>query len=361
MAIITLPTITKGEEATVTLNKTELLALSANSYYQDAANLREVRVLLRSTVNDQKVLLKFTDLDPATPSTTFTLDANADDVFEVQSVKIIDKQGGIDTTPRADLTTADFDVDLSPAPVADTLDTNETDIALEGLNPTTNTSGTLNVWMKALQLNSSFNVILGALLNSNNNINFAGLTSPDGVNATPTLQFNQNGTSQESFTGSSILVNDIVDGEYHLYSLTWDTSTREHVLYMDSVEILRGTAVQNFTFADEGIDLISPIVDNLADDIYNADVLYKQISYYEGKVFNQTEIDQYYASGTLVDPSSLGIANLRSYYEFDLSNGNTVNSINDLQGNFDLNVVDGGTGASTNASFITDTFTNTPL
>ena len=116
MAIITKPaTLTKGTSMSFLLNKSELASLnevSSNAYYSDMQNWQSVLVKYKSSNGNQYEVLKF-NASNATPEAYFNVSARALDLFEVQTIQIVDFDGGIFTIGRGSLTTADFDVDFN--------------------------------------------------------------------------------------------------------------------------------------------------------------------------------------------------------------------------------------------------------
>lgn len=116
MAIITKPaTLTKGTPMSFSLDKSELASLnevSSNTYYSDTQNWQSVLVKYKSSGGNQYEVLKF-DASNATPTANFNVSSRALDVFEIQTVQIIDFDGGIFTVGRGSLTTADLDVDFN--------------------------------------------------------------------------------------------------------------------------------------------------------------------------------------------------------------------------------------------------------
>jgi len=120
MAIITKPaSMTKGTPMSFSLNKSELASLnevSSNTYYSDMQNWQSILVKYKSSGGNQYEVLKF-DTSNEVPTSNFSVSARALDLFEVQTIQIVDFDGGILTIGRGSLTTSDFDVDFS-APAA---------------------------------------------------------------------------------------------------------------------------------------------------------------------------------------------------------------------------------------------------
>jgi hypothetical protein len=116
MAIITKPAnLTKGTPMSFSLSKSDLAALnevSSNAYYSDMQNWQSVLVKYKSSNGNQYEVLKF-NVSDANPTANFNVSARALDLFEVQTIQIVDFDGGIFTIGRGSLTTADFDVDFN--------------------------------------------------------------------------------------------------------------------------------------------------------------------------------------------------------------------------------------------------------
>lgn len=121
MPIITKPaTIQKGIAAEISLDKSALAAVAsvaANAYYSDSANWKEVFIYYKSSTGNQREILKF-NATVTSPTANFLVSNKALDIFEVQKIVIVDFDAGNITIPRSQLTTADFDVDMTPAPAA---------------------------------------------------------------------------------------------------------------------------------------------------------------------------------------------------------------------------------------------------
>lgn len=115
MAIITKPqTLTKGTSMSFSLDKSELSQLnevSSNTYYSDMQNWKSVFVKYKSSGGNQYEVVKF-DASQATPTGSFSVSEKALDLFEVQTIQIIDFDGGILTIGRGSLTVVDFDVNF---------------------------------------------------------------------------------------------------------------------------------------------------------------------------------------------------------------------------------------------------------
>lgn len=115
MAIITKPTISKGQANEFDLSKSELAAVSKvvnDSYFSDQTNWYKVIIEYKSTEGNQHEMMIF-DASEASPKGNFEVSEKARDDWEVQSVKIMDFDGGYLKLERGDLTVADFDILLS--------------------------------------------------------------------------------------------------------------------------------------------------------------------------------------------------------------------------------------------------------
>lgn len=124
MSIITsvpaLNAIVKGVGSTFTLDKAALAAnsvVSADPYYSNMVNWDRVTIVYRSSVGNQSHKVIF-DATQTTPTAPFFASDRARDIFEVVRVTIFDFDSGFISVQRADLTTAEFDVDMSSIPSA---------------------------------------------------------------------------------------------------------------------------------------------------------------------------------------------------------------------------------------------------
>jgi hypothetical protein len=124
MAIITKPVggVLKGVPATFTLSKVELLAVpmvAADSYFSDSDNWNKVILKYKSSEGKQYEVVEF-NATLSSPTGTFSVSEKARDEFEIQTLEIIDFDGGIFIVPRGALTVAEFDIDFGagvPQPV----------------------------------------------------------------------------------------------------------------------------------------------------------------------------------------------------------------------------------------------------
>jgi hypothetical protein len=114
MAILTKPSIIKGQPNEIDLSKSELALLSKvvnDSYFSDQANWSKVIVEYKSAEGNQHEMMIF-DATGDSPKGNFEVSEKARDSWEVQSVKIVDFDGGYLKLVRGDLTVADFDIAL---------------------------------------------------------------------------------------------------------------------------------------------------------------------------------------------------------------------------------------------------------
>lgn len=114
MAILTKPTISKGQANEFDLSKSDLAAVSKvvnDSYFSDQTNWSKVIVEYKSAEGNQHEMMIF-DASETSPKGNFEVSEKARDNWEVQSVKIMDFDGGYLKLQRGDLTVADFDIIL---------------------------------------------------------------------------------------------------------------------------------------------------------------------------------------------------------------------------------------------------------
>ena len=114
MAILTKPTISKGQANEFDLSKSDLAAVSKvvnDSYFSDQTNWSKVIVEYKSAEGNQHEMVIF-DASEASPKGNFEVSEKAKDSWEVQSVKIMDFDGGYLKLNRGDLTVEDFDIVL---------------------------------------------------------------------------------------------------------------------------------------------------------------------------------------------------------------------------------------------------------
>jgi hypothetical protein len=106
----------KGTATLFTLDKTALAAVTsvaADAYFSDSANWKSVNLFYHSLVGNQHEIVKF-EASQSSPTSKFLVSDNARDVFEIQKIIIKDFDGGTFEVLRSELTTAEFDVDVTP-------------------------------------------------------------------------------------------------------------------------------------------------------------------------------------------------------------------------------------------------------
>ena len=135
MAIITKgPNLQKGSEIDFTLNITDLLAhpsVSGDAYFSTQSNWDKVFVNYTSEGNQKEILI-FENVDSGTSdSANFGVFSGARNTFEVQSIVVMDKQGGYLKIKRDLLTVEDFDVSFSDVTFV-TWDASESGLAATG-------------------------------------------------------------------------------------------------------------------------------------------------------------------------------------------------------------------------------------
>ena len=115
MSIITKPSsIEKDAPAVVTLNKSNLALIPSvlnDPYFSDQDNWKNVIIYYKSSIGNQKELLKF-DATLSSPTASFLVSDKARDVFEVQKIIVQDFDGGSIVVPRSELNESEFDVDM---------------------------------------------------------------------------------------------------------------------------------------------------------------------------------------------------------------------------------------------------------
>lgn len=119
MPIITKPaTIEKNIAASISLNKAALAAVTSvasDSYFSNSANWAKVHIYYKSSVGNQKEMLRF-DATQATPTASFLVSDKARDEFQIQKILILDFDNGSFEVPRSALNSAEFDVSLAVSP-----------------------------------------------------------------------------------------------------------------------------------------------------------------------------------------------------------------------------------------------------
>lgn len=111
--------IEKGVGATFTLDKAQLALVAsvvASPYYSVQANWKSVILNYKSSTLSQTTSIGF-DASLVSPTGVFNVATQATDIFEIQTISIVDFQNGYFVIPRSQLTVVDFDVDMTPLPV----------------------------------------------------------------------------------------------------------------------------------------------------------------------------------------------------------------------------------------------------
>lgn len=123
MPIITKPSpLEKDATGIFSLDKTALALhplVVASAHFSSPNVWDKIILKYKSETLGQFESVEF-DATVASPEGQFFVSATAEDVFEVEKITIIDKDGAILLIPRADLTAAEFDIDFStgiPQPV----------------------------------------------------------------------------------------------------------------------------------------------------------------------------------------------------------------------------------------------------
>ena len=112
MAIITKPTVAKGQANEFDLSKSDLALVSKvvnDSYFSDQANWSKVVLQYESSEGEQQEIVVF-DASEASPKANFEVSENARDSWEIKSVIIMDFDGGYLKIDRGELTVAEFDI-----------------------------------------------------------------------------------------------------------------------------------------------------------------------------------------------------------------------------------------------------------
>lgn len=116
MPIITKPSpLEKDATGVFSLDKTALALhpiVVASAHFSSPNVWEKIIVKYKSNTLGQFESIEF-DASLASPEGQFFVSATAEDIFEVEKITIIDKDGAILLIPRADLTVAEFDIDLS--------------------------------------------------------------------------------------------------------------------------------------------------------------------------------------------------------------------------------------------------------
>jgi hypothetical protein len=118
MPIITKPSpLEKDATGVFSLDKTALALhpiVVASSHFSSPNVWDKIIVKYKSETLGQFESIEF-DATIASPEGQFFVSETAEDIFEVEKITIIDKDGAILLIPRAELTIAEFDIDFNPA------------------------------------------------------------------------------------------------------------------------------------------------------------------------------------------------------------------------------------------------------
>lgn len=105
MPLLTIPSITKGNSATISLNKATLFSLSsvlADPYFSIQANVKKCVVEYNSNPGNEREVLEF-DLSQSSPSVSFLISNKARDSFLLERVILEDFDNGTLIIERASL------------------------------------------------------------------------------------------------------------------------------------------------------------------------------------------------------------------------------------------------------------------
>lgn len=112
MAIITKPTVIKGQNATFQLDKSELAEIQSvmdDDYFSDMTNWNKVLVAYDSDMGNQVETISF-DAAETWPEANFLLSDYARDQFIIKFITITDFDGGSILIQREELNVVDFDL-----------------------------------------------------------------------------------------------------------------------------------------------------------------------------------------------------------------------------------------------------------
>jgi len=135
MAIITKPvSIDKGTENVITLNKADLASdtkVVADSYFSVQNNWNKIFITYKTPEGNQVNDIVF-DASETSPTGSFNPSLKGRDTWEVQSITILDFDGGSLKLLRGDLTVGDFDILLGTILVAYSQVLKDNNITLSG-------------------------------------------------------------------------------------------------------------------------------------------------------------------------------------------------------------------------------------
>jgi hypothetical protein len=101
--MLTLPSnVAKASPLTFSLNKSAVLAAASDAYWQDAANVKSVIVVYRSTAGNQRKRLEF-DFTQASPTATATWTGTARADHDIEQIVLVDFDNDTYSIPSANL------------------------------------------------------------------------------------------------------------------------------------------------------------------------------------------------------------------------------------------------------------------
>lgn len=115
MPLLTIPSLTKGTAATITLDKSTLFALAAvsgDAYFSDQTKVRSCIIEYNSDPGNQRHVLNF-DLAQASPSASFLASDRARDDFLLERLVLVDHDGGTLVLERSSLPSG-LDINFAP-------------------------------------------------------------------------------------------------------------------------------------------------------------------------------------------------------------------------------------------------------
>ena len=113
MALLTIPSVTKGTAVSVSLNKTDLFALAAvaaDAYFSDSDNVKRCVVEFNSDPGNQRKILSF-DPSQASPSASLLISSFGRDSYLLERLVLEDNDGGVMILERSQLPSG-FDISL---------------------------------------------------------------------------------------------------------------------------------------------------------------------------------------------------------------------------------------------------------
>jgi hypothetical protein len=111
MPILTKASVSKGSPSLFSVDKSALVPLISDSFFQDVANWSKIVLFYKSAAGGQKSKVIF-DATQSSPSANFLISEKARDSFEIKSIIIYDFDKGYYEIPRSSLSPAEFDVSL---------------------------------------------------------------------------------------------------------------------------------------------------------------------------------------------------------------------------------------------------------